>query len=239
MQIFQNEAIRDSEFDPLKLRRNLWELADTGGAEILCRSCEYAKVLWIQPRGTNVEPPWEEWSRVFQWMSHAPKGKWTVYWFPANIKRVLPSPGHPVGPQNVNGGYCFPCEPQSIVVYRYEEATRVLLHELLHAACLDPPNAELPIKEATTETWAELFLVALCSKGNEKAAKQLWRLQSQWIANQNHLLQQEYHVQTMEDYAWRYTVGREWILQSLHISLPSPKQTKSNSSRLTHPALCV
>lgn len=231
--------MRDSQFDPLKLRRNLWEVADTGAAEILAKSCKYAKVLWIQPKGTGVEPPWEEWGRIFQWMGYPPEGKWTVYWFPAHIKRLLPPPGHEVGPQNINGGYCFPCNPQSIVVYRYEEASRVLLHELLHAACLDPQGAELPIKEATTETWAELLLVALCSKGSEAKATSLWHLQSQWISNQNHLLRSQHNVYTVNDYAWRYTLGREQILKNLKISLPRPTQSEGNSSRLTHPALCV
>lgn len=231
--------MRDSQFDPLKLRRNLWELADSGGGKILAKSCTYAKVLWIQPSGTGVEPNWEEWGRIFQWMGFAPQGKWTVYWFPAHIKRVLPAKGYEVGPQNINGGYCFPCNPQSIVVYRYEEASRVLLHELLHAACLDPPNAELPMKEATTETWAEIFLVALCSKGNVAAATRLWSLQSQWIANQNHLLRTDHNVYSSTDYAWRYTLGREEILNRLKIKLPRPTKSEGNSSRLTHPCLCV
>lgn len=247
--MFQNEAYRDSMFDPMKLRLNLWKQAESKQATLHCKSCSLAKVLWIQPSGTQIEPPWDEWSRVFQWLGPAssdlgmqglaPNGvKWTVYWFPAHIKRLLPPKGHEVRPENINGGYCFPCNPQSIVVYRYEEATRVLLHEVLHAACTDPPNAPLPWKEATTETWAELFLVALCSKGNEHKANELWKLQGQWIANQNAKLQDHYNVKTMEDYAWRYTVGRALVLYNLGIVLPSAHDEPSSSSRLTHPSLC-
>jgi hypothetical protein len=224
----------------LKLRQNLWTAYQEGKAQILCKSCATAKVLWIQPAGTEIHPPWEEWSHVFQWVGPSPtEEKWTVFWFPASIKRVLPPKGAVVGSQSINGGYCFPCKPDSIVVYRFEEATRVLIHELLHASCTDPPYASLPIKEATTETWAELFLVALRSKGNEEAAKALWKLQSQWIANQNFTLQKQHHVKTLEDYAWRYTVGRAFILQDLRISLPAGKLQSDNSSRLTHPSLCV
>jgi hypothetical protein len=109
---------------------------------------------------------------------------------------------------------------------------------LLHAACTDP-NASLPIKEATTETWAELILVALCSRGNEDKAKDLWKLQSSWISNQNRLLFTKYGVKTSEDYAWRYTVGREGILKSLHIELPKATSFGGISSRLTHPSLCL
>ena len=232
--------MRDSQFDPMKLRRNLWELTNTGGGRIQCKSCQYAKVCWIQPQGSYLEPPWAEWGRIFQWLGYAPQGKkWTIFWFPAEPKRLFPSPGQEVGPASLNGGYCYPCHPDIIVVYRYEEATRVLIHELLHAACTDPHEAPLPIKEATTETWAELFLVALCSKGNMEQAKRLWRQQSAWISNQNYKLKKMYHVHTPEQYAWRYTVGKESILDNLHISLPVPRATHGNSSRLTHPMLCV
>lgn len=223
----------------MRLRRNLFELTNTGGAKLLCKSCEYAKVFWIQPNGTSIEPPWSEWGRIAQMFGTTPQGiKWKVFWFPANVKRVLPPVGQQVGPLSLNGGYCFPCDPRSVIVYRYEEATRVLIHELLHAACTDP-DAPLPIKEATTETWAELILVALCSKGNVAEAKRLWRLQSAWISNQNYKLITQYNVTTPEAYAWRYTVGRELILHNLRIPLPLPKPTHGTSSRFTHPALCL
>lgn len=224
----------------MNLRRNLWTAADAGQGRILCKSCGYAKVLWIQPKDTQIEPPWDEWTQVFQWCGPAPQGaKWRVFWFPAHIQRVLPPPGQEVGPKNINGGYCYPCNPHIIVVYRFEEATRVLLHELLHAACTDPPDATLPIKEATTETWAELLLVALCSRGQDAAAKRLWKLQSQWIANQNETLRYYYTVHTQEQYAWRYTVGREAVLHALRVPLPPGKLQSHMSSRLTHPALCT
>jgi hypothetical protein len=231
--------MKDSEFDPLRLRRNLWELTNTGGATIRCRSCSYAKVCWVQPQGTTLEPPWSEWGRLFQWLGYAPQGvKWKVYWFPAHQKRMFPEKGNEIGPAHLNGGYCYPCDPNTIVVYRYEEATRVLIHELLHASCTDPPNAPLPLKEATTETWAELMLVALCSRGNQQEARRLWRLQSSWISNQNYKMKKHYHVTSPDHYGWRYTVGREYILRKLRMPLPTPQASHGHSSRLTHPALC-
>lgn len=240
LQVFQKEAFQDSIFDPLKLRRNLWEAVDSGGGTIQCMSCSYAKVLWIQEKGSDKEPPWNEWGRIFQWLGHAPHGmKWRVFWFPARIQRILPKKGEEVTSKHLNGGYCYPCNPNVIVIYRLEEATRVLIHEVLHAACTDPKEAELPIKEATTETWAELFLVAICSKGNMNKAKYFWHLQSSWIANQNETLKKFYNVKTMDDFAWRYTVGREYILESLHIRLPTITHPHGSSSRLTHPKLCL
>jgi hypothetical protein len=221
------------------LRRNLWNSVDLGTSQIHCKSCSLAKVLWIQPQGSGIEPPWSLWGRIVQWVGPSDQGvPWRIFWFPATIPRMLPLRGHSVGPAHINGGYCYPCNPNVIVVYRLEEATRVLIHELLHAACTDP-HASLEIKEATTETWAELFLVALCSKGNAGEAKRLWRTQSQWIADQNTTLRKYYKVHTPEDYAWRYTLGRERILTQLHIQLPLGKPQTNRSSRLTDPTLCL
>lgn len=216
----------------------MWNSVDFGTATIQCRSCRFAKVLWIQPEGSSIEPPWELWGRIVQWFGVSDEGApWRIFWFPATIPRMLPSRGQSVGPQHINGGYCYPCNPHVIVVYRLEEATRVLIHELLHAACTDP-KASLEIKEATTEAWAELFLVALCSKGDVSKAKELWKLQRGWIADQNALLRKHYKVQTHNDYAWRYTLGKEQIFHQLHISLPPGRITRNRSSRLTHPLVC-
>lgn len=239
LQLFKREATSDSVFDPLGLRRDLWQQVESGSAQIHAKSCSYAKVLWIQPSGTQTEPPWDIWGRLVQWAGSAGSNtKWRIFWFPAEIPRRLPPSGQPVGPEHVNGGYCYPCSPHVIVVYRKEEATRVLIHELLHAACTDPPGAPLVLKEATTETWAELFLVAFCSKGKARTAKHLWSKQSAWISSQNEQLRRHYRVLSPEDYAWRYTVGRELILQLLKVPLPAPHSRQKLSSRLTDPSLC-
>ena len=234
--MMQQQSQVDSEFDPLSLRSSMWRELEAGKAKLVCKSCENAKVIYIQ-RGKE-EPPWELWGRIFQWLGSAPQGgKWRVFWFPATAKRQYPLVGEPVGPASLNGGYSYPCQNDTIVVYRLEEATRVLIHEILHAACCDPQGAPLQIKEANTETWAELLLVALLSKGSEREGQRLWQIQSQWIANQNAILRDRYNVSGPDDYAWRYTVGREDILASLKIDLPAPKDGRTRSSRLTTPDL--
>ena len=238
LETLKKEALEESQFDPLKLRETLWNQVVSGEAKIVTRSCVNAKVIYIKNK-RGLEPPWELWGRLVQWLGPSTGTKWRIFWFPAHNKRILPPLDQEVGPVHLNGGYTFPCKSDSIVVYRFEEATRVLLHEILHAACLDPPHADLPLREATTETWAELFLIALCSAGSETKAAELWAIQSQWIANQNHTLKIKYGVQTSEQYAWRYTVGRELILRSLKIDLPEGKFTRSASSRLTSPQLCA
>ncbi len=231
----KQQSLSDSNFDTLALRSTLWKELEKGNARLLCKTCENAKVVYIQTQ--NEEPPWDLWGRIFQWLGSSPTGgKWRVFWFPAEAKRHYPPAGEEVGPSSVNGGYSYPCRNDSIVIYRKEEATRVLIHEILHAACCDP-DAPLPLKEANTETWAEIMLVAILSEGSERKGLQLWKIQSQWIANQNAILRSRFGVQTPSDYAWRYTLGREEILDSLKISLPSPTTTRTRSSRLTSPAL--
>ena len=237
LETLKKEALEQSPFDPLKLRETLWLKVVAGEAKIVTKSCKNAKVIYIKT--SREEPPWDLWGRLFQWLGPPPTAqRWRLFWFPAPNKRILPALGQEVGPTHLNGGYTFPCKSDSIVVYRLEEATRVLAHEILHAACLDPPGADLPLKEATTETWAELFLVALCSSGSMKKAEELWAIQSQWIANQNHTLKKHYGVEGPQQYAWRYTVGRELILRSLKIKLPEPRAFRSHSSRLTSSAIC-
>ena len=222
-----------SVFDPLLLRAALWKEVEEGRASIRAKGCALARVIWIQPKGSKVEPDWSTWGRVFQWYGQPRSAsQWRVFWFPSEIKRIAPSEGL-VGPAHVNGGYTIPCSPNAIVIYRKEEATRVLLHEISHAACLDNQSESLVMREARTETWAEIFLVAIKSGGSLEKAKRLWDLQTQWISNQNEMLRKKYHVQSQEDYAWRYTLGREVVLNQLGIYLPAAKGT-SRSLRFTY-----
>lgn len=230
----------------------MWEQVERQEAQVLAKSCSFAKILWIQTLGTRIEPPWELWGRIFQWLGSASSDlgvqgpadssiPWRIFWLPAPQERLLPDAKSEVGPAHVNGGYCYPCRPDCIIIYRYEEATRVLLHELLHASCLDPDPQKnsLEIRESNIETWAELYMIAVCSKGNKKEAEKLWSKQSQWIADQNHALRKFYNVRDHKDYVWRYTLGREEVLLNLHIELPKPKPRKHYSCRLTSPELCL
>lgn len=237
----KEQAQNDSNFDTLSLRSSMWRDLQEGNAKLVCKTCESAKVVYIQ-KGT-VEPPWELWARIFQWLGRAPatqedpNPKWRIFWFPSEMKRQYPPVGEEVGPSSINGGYSYACRSDSIVIYRKEEATRVLIHEILHAACCDPKTNVLSLREANTETWAELLLVALLSKGSEREAQRLWEIQSQWIANQNEILRSRFGILGPDDYAWRYTLGREYILDSLKIDLPSAEKVKTRSSRLTSPNL--
>jgi hypothetical protein len=237
------EANQPSQFDPLKLRatmfnrlgsahpgKNLMKEVKAGSAKLVCYRCELGKVIAIVEPGTDV--PLEEWGQVFQafgphkaagpWRLHPQRlGGWRIVWFANPTPRMFPEDGSAPTPAHMNGGYTYPCRPDTVVVYRKEEATRVLIHELLHASCTDNMANSEAIREALTETWAELFLVALRARGSRRRAATLWRAQSQRIADQEAVLAAR-GVLGPGDYAWRYTVGRRPVLKALGIDLPEP-----------------
>jgi flavin-dependent dehydrogenase len=128
------------------------------------------------------------------------------------------------------------------VIYREEEVARVLIHELLHAACTDNMEDPVELIEAKTETWAELFLVAILANAKPRKALSLWKVQSQWIADQEYILIHNYGIISPSDYAWRYTVGRRKVLEGLGIDLPKAKPSKQSaelSLRFTNPSLSL
>lgn len=234
------EVGQSSPFDPLQLRKGVWDSIQERRAFLKCKACPLAKILWVQPKGSHLAPPWELWGRLFQWLGAPEKGGvWRIFWLPSEVPRLYPvSAQEPLGPAHLNGGYCYPCRSDTVVVYRKEEATRVLVHELLHGSCLDPYEEAVPMREACIETWAEVFLVALCSQGDASAASKLWKEQSQWVANQNAFVQNRFGVRGPQDYAWRYTVGREHYFDCLHMALPPPNKPSLTSSRMTSPLVC-
>jgi hypothetical protein len=235
MALLKKECEADSEFDPLKLRLNSWKDYSSGKYKLKCSECGLAKVISIVP--AHIDPPLEDWGRIFQWLGAAPNGKWTIFWIGSSAKREFPARGAPMDSRHVNGGYTIPCSSQGVFIYRIEEATRVLIHELLHAACLDPVEATLPVREATIETWAELFLVAHRAGGDEGRATALWAKQLKWISDTNYKAAKHNNVRGPADYAWRYLNGRAGILRGLGIGLPKPQLPAKASCRFTHPDL--
>lgn len=197
-----------------------------------CYVCKYGKVLVISKGPTKV--PWTTWARILQMFG----GNFRICYFAAKMARIFPSRGSPVLPEHINGGYTVPCDSTCVVVYREEEATRVLVHELMHASCLDPPSSSVAEKEASIETWAELFLIGILSKGSMATAAHLWTLQVKWIQSQNSELEKHHNVRSLEDYSARYTLGRVEELLKKGITMRRKKHTKRHSSgRFTSPEL--
>jgi hypothetical protein len=238
------QAKDSSPFDPLSLRAQTMQDLRDNKAKLITKRCKYAKILAIVYPTTKI--PWNLFSKIFQAFGRAnakanANANWRIVWFANPTKRYYPSEQNqePTS-EHVNGGYAIPCRPETIVIYREEEVARVLIHELLHAACTDSPNDPVEIREAKTETWAELFLIAIQSAGKPRKALTLWKAQSQWVANQSLRLHNLHGVRTPENYSWRYTLGRREVFESLGCRLPTPAlQPKpiTNSLRFTHPSL--
>jgi len=224
-----------SIYDELDLRGQMIDELQAGRAVLKTWQGPFAKVLAVVYPDTKI--PWATFGKIFTAFGPPREGgaPWRIVWF-AHTSQVT----H-VTPKHINGGYAYACAPETIVIYREEEVERVLIHELLHAACTD--NMENPewLREVLTETWAELFLVAILANGSLRKAKQLWKIQAQWIANQQHVLTTEYGVLTPDSFPWRYTVGRAAALQNLGITLPppssQPRADLANSLRFTSPRL--
>lgn len=159
----------------------------------------------------------------------AMKKPYSVYWFMSDARRLFPEDGH-VGPLNVNGGYCRACQPGTIVIYRTEDALRVLIHELQHAGCLDDHSASVPLIEARTEAWAELIYAMVGAIVHRLRPEEAWAIQSRWSVAQNKRLRDEFGVVGPADYAWRYTVGKEEVWISMNLPVASGDQVKKQES---------
>jgi len=214
------------EFDRLRLKDTMLRDLRSGKASLVTKSSPHAKVLAVVYPGTII--PWDMFARIFTAFG---KGSWRVVWF-AHPSRRTRSVGE-LGPEHVNGGYTYPCSNDTIVIYREEEVCRVLVHELLHASCTDHPSLPEAENEALTETWAELFLIAI-QAGSLRKAEALWKVQAQWIADQEDVLRREHNVNDRNSYAWRYTVARRGVLDTFGITLPNPSGTFGQSMRFTH-----
>jgi hypothetical protein len=233
----KKEAMEKSPFDPFHLRESMYRAKDV---RIVVKECALAKVIVYHTEARD-PTPWALWGRIFQAMG-APKDapKWRIVWFAHPQERIAPAASssgtvaaQKPGPGHINGGYTYPCTHNTVIVYRKEEASRVLLHELLHASCTDDPSLPVEEREARTEAWAEVFLIAILAKGSLEKAERLWAIQADYISNQHAILTLEYGVKTPAEYVWRYTLGREAQFRRLGLLLSNPSSVPSQAMRLS------
>jgi hypothetical protein len=160
-----------------------------------------------------------------------------ILYFGNLLTRFLPKNHQPIGPINVNGGYTEICSLTTIIIYRKEDAERVLIHETLHGLCSDP---DLPIAqlEANTEAWAEIIWVAVMAKGVKATWTRLMKKQIEYALNQSDYVAKRHGVEDDSDYGWRYIRGRIDVWKSLGLGVDIPyKKREVKTLRLTDPTL--
>ena len=210
IQVLMKEAEGGSAFDKVNFRKEMIDLWKQKKVELRVRELPgRTRVVFLGTEEQFMNIKWSLWARIFQAIGH-PVGYVLFYGHPS--ERYFNAPGEAIGPENINGGYTSLCSQERIVIYRYEEATRVLLHELLHTACFDKEKSVEDL-EAHTEAWTEIFLCALLSKGQSTEFRKLWLQQCKWIYHQCNRLKGS--VDDRSDYAWRYIVGKRDVLKGL------------------------
>ena len=228
-------------FDTLNIRNNMYNAFADGKAQIFAHESDVGRIITLTDEATD-PTPLEIWGRLMR--VFAPSGsskRPQVIWFASRRVREFPQRGKPVEPQHVNGGYCMACDPRTVVIYRREDATRVLVHEFLHGFCTDKPltnTYKTEHLETETEAWAELILAAAREIGiaspDGKPLPNALNAQLEWVALQNEELQTHHGVQGPSDYGWRYTIGKENALCALGF-FPSYTSRRQVSMRLTPP----
>ena len=236
---------RASEFDPLRIRQTTWKNFKEG--KVMCRVffSGLAKIVGFFPEPSIIGPddiPLTLWSKILKafchknWAKSSPRIR--IYFVASVIPREFPANGRPITPENINGGYCYPCKKElSVYIFRGEDATRVLIHELFHAFCTDRFEIGLDLVEARTEAWAEIAWCCFLAEGDEKLAKEYFLKQVAWVLGQNMNVAKYIGRRGVEtaEFPWRYTLGKEHIFRRWLLGKLPPPVNTGNSLRLTSP----
>ena len=239
MEFLKKECMTDSEFDLLHKRKTMYNQMIQKKSLLLFRTCKYGQILAICNKEQINDIPWELWGRILRmyyegkpikvfFLAHPslrtfPKGVIT----PENINAEF------ITAEHINGGYTYTCNTETILIYRAEDATRVLIHELQHASCLDNRNHGIDFIEAETEAWAELIYIGLLSCGKKSVFNDMLHRQSEWIVKQNARVKK--YIGNTHRFPWRYTVGKEEVWRRWNILTDFTSGLKVNSLRLTFP----
>jgi hypothetical protein len=219
----------NNQFDQLNLKQKLLNELKMNRTGIWKSYSPLGEIIYIGDKERVNLPVW--W-RCIRLLSKRPV---RIVMFSHPSLRMMPEPGHPVKAQHINGGYANRCDTRSIVIYRKEELTRVLIHELLHASCSDPYHVDTSDLESNTEAWAEIIQCAMVAEGKAAKWKACMERQIAYSLRQAATLRDNHRVVSKADYAWRYTTGKFEVWKGLGIpvsDLPK-KYDPITSLRLT------
>jgi hypothetical protein len=207
--------VKDSSpFDELKLKNQLLADLKMNRTGIWKSYSPLGEIIYIGDKERVNLPVW--W-RCIRLLSKRPV---RIVIFSHPSIRMMPEPGYPVKAQHINGGYANKCDGRSIVIYRKEELTRVLIHELLHASCSDPYHSDTSDIESNTEAWAEIIQCAMIAEGKMAKWKSCMHRQIDYSLRQSATLRDNHRVVSKADYAWRYTTGKFEVWKKLGIKIP-------------------
>jgi hypothetical protein len=238
LDFLNDECIKGSEFDPHNNRKKMLDDMYKGSTTVMVEKCEFGQVFAIfEDEDQMNDMPWGLWGRILRIFSNKKSKPFRIYFMANKDLREFPPNNDTITPKNINGGYTYKCSRDTIMIYRAEDATRVLIHELQHACCLDSENC-IDTVEAETEAWAELVSVALLSHGVKFIFKDLLKRQSEWMRKQNIIVKKHMKNPNSTEFPWRYTIGKEEVWRRWDILREDdmkPHITVGNTLRLTYP----
>ena len=212
LSLLKRECEAPADFDEIFSKKHLWALYQAGQIDPVVKTHPdgLGTVVALLPDRNQVnEIPWDLWSVILQLFKRKDGKPYGIYLCAHPALRQFPPFGHPVTPLHINGGYTYPCDATCVFIFRSQEASRVLIHELFHSSCSDNTSLPLEEREAETEAWAELVWCCLMAKGDLKTFKSYVKKQAAWIVTQNAALLEGHHMQPgHQGFPWRYTVGK-------------------------------
>ncbi len=239
LKFLTTECNNESEFDPHNIRKTMYDEMIHGNRYVVMTKSKFGQILGVFESIDQVgETPWVLWGRILRMFSEPWRKPFKIFFLANTHMREFPSGIKPIKPENINGGYTYRCDPETIVIYRAEDATRVLIHELQHSCCLDKVENGVDLIEAETEAWAELFYIAIISQGKKYIFKDLLKRQSEWMRKQNKKIRHHMKDPNSMEFPWRYTLGKEDIWRRWNILSEdelTPPLEIGNSLRLTFP----
>jgi hypothetical protein len=239
MEFLEEECTKESEFDPFNKRKKMYEDMLDGYNISLKSKCDYGELIVILDDESQLSDlPLGLWGRIFRMFQEKDKKPFRVFFLANKSLREFPNSIFTISPENINGGYTYRCNKETILIYRAEDATRVLIHELQHSCCLDNIEKSLDEIEAETEAWAELFYVAILSQGKKYIFKDMIQRQSEWMKKQNRIVRHHMTNPNSKEFPWRYTIGKEEIWRRWNIFRDDevrPVIKVGKSLRLTYP----
>ena len=114
----------DSPFDPLQIRQKAWKKWREAKIEPAVFECSLGKIVGLFPNPQSItknDVPLSLWSWILA--AFAPRGVYVrIYFVGSDLLRLFPTKGK-IGPEHINGGYCYPCRKQpAVFIFRAEDA---------------------------------------------------------------------------------------------------------------------